>query len=237
MAKIQTPPGMHDILPDEAVWFDYVHQVVADIAESYGFGRIETPALEHRELFSRGLGMATDIVEKEMYTLRTKGGDKLALRPEGTAPIVRSYIQRGMKAWPQPVKLWYFSPMFRHERQQAGRFRQFWQFGFEVLGEGDNAADAEVIHVFSIIFKTLGLSKYSVLINSLGCNLCRPYYKKVLSGFLRTRQNDLCLRCKDRMRANPLRVLDCKEERCMRVRVDAPEILDHLCDACRAHFR
>lgn len=228
---------MHDLLPkDEAAW-RFVFDTVRDIAFAYGFGRIETPVLEFEDLFTRGLGQATDIVEKEMYTLRTKGRDRLAMRPEGTASAVRAYVQHGMKTWPQPVKLWYFSPMFRHERQQAGRFRQFWQFGFEVLGEKDVAADVEIIRVLSVTLEALGLTQTALNINTLGCSQCRPYYKKVLAGYLRARKEQLCSNCKVRLKINPLRVLDCKEERCSQIAAQAPEILDHLCDECRAHFK
>ncbi|OHA52242.1 MAG: histidine--tRNA ligase [Candidatus Terrybacteria bacterium RIFCSPLOWO2_01_FULL_48_14] len=237
MPKFQTPPGMHDILPkDEALW-NRVYDTVREVAQAYDFGRIETPVLEFEELFSKGLGQTTDIVEKEMYTLRTKGGDRLALRPEGTAPVVRAYVQHGMKTWPQPVKLWYFSPMFRHERQQAGRFRQFWQFGFEILGDKDVSADVEIIRVLAETLEPLGLHHTALQINSLGCNQCRPYFKKVLGGYLRSRKEQLCANSRKRLGTSPLRVLDCKDERCQRIAMNAPEIIDHLCEECRQHFK
>jgi histidyl-tRNA synthetase len=228
---------MHDILPDEYHWYDLVERAVETIADAYGFGRIETPILEEEELFVRGIGSATDIVEKEMYTLRTRGGDRLALRPEGTAPIVRAYLEHGMRSWPQPVRLSYFGPMFRHERPQAGRYREFWQGGFEIIGSDDAVADAEIILVTMAMFEELGLKQLSLFVNSIGCNVCRPTYRKNLLGYLRPRQGELCADCRRRLKTNPFRVLDCKNERCLRVTHEAPETIDHLCESCRAHFR
>jgi len=166
--KFQTPTGMHDILPSEERYYRKIFEIVADIADFYGFERIEPPVLEFAEIFRKGVGQNTDIVEKEMYILKTKGGDELALRPEYTASVVRAYIQHGMVNQPQPVKLWYFGPCFRHEKPQAGRYREFWQFGFEILGEKNAVADAQVIQVFYDIFKELGFSEITVQINSIG---------------------------------------------------------------------
>jgi len=218
-------------------WHEYVRSTAKTIAEAYGFAHIATPVLEDAELFSRGLGAATDIVEKELFTLKTKGGDFLALRPEGTAPIARAYIQQGMKSLPQPVKLFYYNPMFRHDRPQRGRLREFWQFGLESIGEDDPVAEAELIQIFFIIFRELGLKDFTLQLNSVGCSQCRPYYKKVLAGFYRSRQDRICATCKRRMRENILRVLDCKEERCQEIREGAPQFVDHLCDACTKHFK
>src|SRR3989344_5190028 len=237
MARLRVPTGMRDLLPEDFRWFDRVAEAAKDVADSYGFGRIETPILEHEELFVRGVGQATDIVGKEMYSFRTRGGDRLALRPEGTAPIARAYVEHGMRSWPQPVKLWYLGPMFRHERPQAGRFRQFWQAGYELIGIDDPAADAEAILVVISTLAELGLKDLGLQVNSLGCSLCRPVYRKLLVTYLRARQGDLCANCRKRLKTNPLRILDCKEERCERVKQNAPEIVDHLCEACRMHLR
>lgn len=237
MPRYQTPPGMYDILPDVMRWHDHFLRILARIAETYGFSRIETPALEYDEVFIRGVGSATDVVEKQMYTFRTRGGDRLALRPEGTAGIVRAYLQHGMKSWPQPVRLWYFSSMFRHERPQAGRQREFWQGGLEILGEEDPVVDAEAVLVTTLVLNELGLKRFTTHVNSLGCSQCRPVYRKLLVGFLRARQTGLCANCRKRLRANPFRALDCKEERCQRITQDVPETVDHLCEACRAHLR
>ncbi len=235
--KLQTPSGMHDILPKEWEYYNKIFDVVSGIAEFYGFGRIETPILEKEELFSKGVGQSTDIVEKEMYTLKTKGGDSLVMRPEMTAPIARSYIEQGMKSWPQPVKLWYFGPCFRHERQQAGRYRQFWQFGFEILGEQSPVVDAQIIQIFWNILEELKLKDLIVEINSIGDSQCRPYYKKLLKNYFRSRKKSLCSDCKKRLKDNVLRILDCKQEKCQPLKANAPQGLDNLCDDCKDHLK
>jgi len=239
MAKrfLQSPPGMPDILSRDQIFFDKILSVVNDFAGFYGFRKIETPILEYTELFEKGIGVSSDIVEKEMYTLRTRGGDSLTLRPEGTAPIARAYLQHGMQNFPQPVKLYYFGPFFRHERQQEGRCRQFHQFGFEVLGEQSPAIDAQVIQISYRILEALKLKKITILINSIGCSLCRPYFKKILKNYYNARKNQICPDCKRRLKKNPLRVLDCKEEKCQRIKNQAPKIVDHLCDECKNHFK
>lgn len=228
---------MHDVLPEDQLYFQRIARVAQDIAQFYGFQKIDTPMVEDAELFSRGIGLSTDIVEKQMYLLRTRGGDLLALRPEGTAPIARAYIQHGMSNLPQPVKLWYWGPFFRYEHPQAGRLRQFHQFGLEILGEENPAVDAQIIFLFSLILRELKLKDILVEVNSIGDSQCRPYYKKVLLNYLRSRIQGFCIDCRRRARENPLRVLDCREEKCRRMRVDAPQIVDHLCDECKVHFR
>jgi len=235
--RFQSPTGMHDILPELAPYFQKIHKTAENTAFFYNFGKIETPILEKAELFSRGIGIATDIVKKEMFVLKTKGGDELALRPEGTAPIVRAYIEHGMVNLPQPVKLWYFGPFFRHENPQAGRYRQFWQFGFEVLGEKSPVIDAQIIQIFYNILKSLRLKDIIVEINSIGDSQCRPYYKKLLVNYFKSREGSLCIDCRRRLRENPLRVLDCKEEKCRRVISQAPQMIDHLCQECHNHFK
>ncbi len=231
------PAGMHDILPDEQHVRQHIFETVQELATGYGFGRIDTPVVEQAELFSKGIGEVTDIVEHEMYMLKTKGGEMLALRPEGTAPIVRAYVEHGMHVWPQPVKMWYWQPMFRHERQQRGRYRQFWQFGFEALGEVDAAIDAEIIQLMVTILKELGLKDVNVQLNSIGCSQCRPYYKKALAHYYRPFAEKICANCRRRMKVNPLRMLDCKDERCVRIRQGAPQIMDHICEECRKHLK
>lgn len=235
--KFQTPTGMHDILPPEEKYFQRVYNICQKMADFYGFGKITTPIAEQAELFSKGIGFSTDIVQKQMYTLRTKGGDLLALRPEGTAPVVRAYIEKGMQNLPQPVKLWYFGPFFRYEKPQAGRLRQFWQFGFEVLGEKGSVVDAQIIQIFYNILRELKFKNLIIEINSIGDSQCRPYYKKLLSSFLRSRQVSLCSDCRQRLKENPLRILDCKQEKCQRIVSQAPQIIDHLCEECHDHFK
>ncbi len=235
--KFQTPTGMHDILPKDQAYFRKIYNVVENIANFYGFGKIDTPILEQSELFSKGVGLDTDIVQKEMFNLKTRGGDHLSLRPEGTAPVVRAYIQKGMINLPQPVKLWYFGPFFRYEKPQAGRFRQFWQFGLEILGEKGPVIDAQIIQIFYNILKDLRLKNLLVEINSIGDSQCRPYYKKLLKNYLRSRERLLCANCQRRLKTNPLRILDCKQERCQSIISQAPESIDNLCDTCHEHFK
>lgn len=236
-SKFQTPTGMHDILPKDQAYFRKIYNVVESIANFYGFGKIDTPILELSELFSKGVGLDTDIVQKEMFNLKTRGGDHLSLRPEGTAPVVRAYIQKGMINLPQPVKLWYFGPFFRYERPQAGRFRQFWQFGLEILGERGPVIDAQIIQIFYNILKDLRLKNLLVEINSIGDSQCRPYYKKLLKNYFRSRERLLCTDCRRRLKTNPLRILDCKRERCQGIVSQAPESIDNLCDTCHEHFK
>ena len=235
--KFQSPTGMRDILPEEQKYYQKIYDVVSQAADFYGFGKIETPIVEDAELFSKGIGLATDIVKKQMYVFRTKSGDFLALRPEWTSPVVRAYIEQGMQSWQQPVKLWYFGPCYRYERPQAGRYRQFWQFGFEVLGDKSPVIDAQIIQIFYNILQGLKLKDLIVEINSIGDSNCRPYYKKLLANYFKTRENSLCLDCQRRLRENVLRILDCKEEKCQPIKTEAPQILDHLCEECRSHFK
>lgn len=235
--KFQRPTGMRDILPEEQKYYQKIYDIVSDIADFYGFGKIDTPIVEETELFSKGIGLATDIVKKQMYSLKTKGGDFLSLRPEWTAPIVRAYIENGMQNLPQPLKLWYFGPCYRYERPQANRYRQFWHFGFEVLGEKSPVIDAQIIQIFYNILRDLKLKNLIVEVNSIGDSNCRPYYKKLLANYFRTREASLCADCKRRFRENVLRILDCKEEKCQPIKAEAPQILDHLCDECHGHFK
>ena len=236
-SKFQSLTGMHDILPQDQRYFHEIYKTAKNIADFYKFGEITTPLVEQAELFSRGVGINTDVVKKQMYTFHTKGGEWVALRPEGTAPIIRAYIEHGMHTLPQPVKLWYFGPFFRYEKPQAGRYRQFWQFGFEMIGESDPVVDAQIILIFYRILEELKFKNLIIQINSIGDSQCRPYYKRLLMNYLRPHCSSLCADCRRRIKENPLRVLDCKEEKCKRVVSSAPQIIDHLCKECHDHFK
>lgn len=235
--KFQNITGAHDILPADYQYYEKIYAIAKEIAEFYGFVRIETPILEESELFTKGTGAATDIVQKQMYVFKTKGGDNLALRPEGTPAIARAYLQHGMANWPPPVKLWYWGPFFRYEKPQAGRYRQFWQLGFEAIGQSGAIIDAQIIQMYFNLLEELGLKNIIVEINSIGDSICRPQYRRALTSYLRSRQSALCTDCKRRMKENPLRVLDCKEVKCQNARAQAPQAVDHLCEECKKHCK
>ncbi len=235
--KIQKVTGMRDILPEEQKYFQKVFGVCEGIADFYDFKRIDTPILEYSELYTKGTGVTTDIVQRQMYSLRTKGGDQLTLRPEFTPGIVRSYIENGMHTLPQPVKLFSMGPLFRYESPQAGRYRQFHQFNVEVLGDESPVIDAQIIQMFHNILTELKIKNIAVEINSIGDNQCRPYYKKLLVNYFKSRDSALCIDCRRRLKENPLRILDCKEEKCQRVISQAPQTIDHLCEECHTHFK
>lgn len=235
--KLQSLTGMHDILPDAQVYYRKVLKSVESIVNYYGFLRIDTPILEQAEVFVKGTGADTDIVEKEMYAFRTKGQDLVALRPEFTPGIARSYIEHGMHNLVQPVKLWTSGPLFRHERPQAGRYRQFLQFDIEALGDPSPSIDSQIIQMSYDILKDLSFKNINIELNSIGDQECRPYFKKILTSYFRSRRSALCTDCQRRLKENPLRILDCKEEKCQRVKAGAPQIIDHLCEACHAHFK
>ncbi len=239
MAKnnYQTPTGMHDLFQKDLEQFAKIEQLAKKIADFYGFEKIETPILEFSEIFEKGTGVSTDIVEKEMYSLKTKGGDLLTLRPEMTPGIVRSYNQSGMQNLPKPVRFWYLGPCFRHERPQAGRYRQFNQLGFESFGVGHSIIDAITIQIFYCLLKSLGFKKLAVEVNCIGDSQCRGVFKKALTNYLRTKSSSLCADCRVRLKKNPLRVLDCKEEKCFMVKKNAPQVLDYLCKDCSNHFK
>lgn len=234
---IQAPKGTHDILPGDIRYLNKITEKAREIAEFYGFLPIKTPHLEHAELFSRPLGETSEVVEKQMYTLRTRGGDILVLRPEGTAPVVRAYHQNGMISWPQPVKLYYEGAFFRHENPQKGRFREFRQFGLEILGDEDSVLDAQVIKVMYLILAELKFKNLIIHINSIGDKNCRPSYKKELTNYYKRKFNYLCKDCKRRFKDNPMRMLDCKEKSCIELKAQAPQIIEQLCEACRTHFK
>ena len=215
----QSPKGMHDILPGEQPWWEKVRKASQETANFYNFLRIDTPILESIEIFERGTGVTTDIVEKEMFTLRTKGGDRLALRPENTPGIVRAYFEHGLSRTSQPLKVYYFGPFFRYQQPQFGRFRQFHQIGFEILGgEDDPIYDAQIILASFRLIEDLKIKKPSVQINSLGCRNCRTLYRKKLTDYYRKLSNKLCKDCRRRLTLNPLRLLDCKNENCQKLK-------------------
>lgn len=227
--------GMKDILPADQPYWDAAAQTVERTARAAGFQRIETPILEAASLFSRSVGQETDIVDKEMYTFVDRSGDKVALRPENTASVVRAYLEHGMVSWPQPVKLYYFGPFFRHDRPQAGRYREFWQFGFEVLGDGHPVIDALLIYHAASVYRHFSIP-VNVHVNSIGDKACRPGYMKQLTDYFKSRKNSLCEDCKRRLTKNPLRILDCKVPDCRTISQDAPQTVDYLCEQCKEHF-
>ncbi len=234
---LQTPKGMRDILPEDYSYYSYIYDKLESIAKYYDFRPIQTPHLEKLSLFTRAVGETTDIVEKEMYNLKTKGKDHLTLRPEGTAPIMRSYIANGMQSKPQPVLLYYKGSFFRHESPQKGRLREFQQFGLEILGEKKGVAEATTIKIFITAIQEMGGKDLIVHINSIGDKECRSAYKKELVAYYRKKINHICRDCKNRIKTNPLRLLDCKEEKCQEIKKEAPKMLDYLCQHCREHFK
>ncbi len=234
----RAPTGMHDVLPADQPYWERIEGAVKDLARSYGFARIETPVLEFADLYNKTSGEASDVVTKEMYTLRTKGGDVLALRPEYTPGIARAYLENGLSRLGQPQKLFHFGPVFRHDRPQLGRYRQFTQIGFETLaGPNDPIYDAETISVCADLLHELKIKNFTLKINSIGCRVCRPLYKKQLVNYYKNHEKELCEDCKKRLATNPLRLLDCKEEDCMRLKEKAPIFLDKLCATCAEHFK
>ena len=236
MTLFQAPRGTADHLPEEQKYWRYIESKAMDVAARFGFGRIDTPAFEDSNLFIRSVGEGTDIVEKEMYTFDDRGGDSITLRPEGTAPVCRAYLEHGMHNLPQPVRMYYFCPVFRYERPQAGRFRQHHQFGVEVLGDADPSVDAEVIEVAWDLMTSLGLTDINLLINSVGDPQCRPAYVAKLREYYSGHEDKLCNDCKERLDRNPLRLLDCKVESDHALGEDAPRSADNLCDDCNAHW-
>ncbi|MBI2175132.1 MAG: histidine--tRNA ligase [Parcubacteria group bacterium] len=229
--------GARDIFGDEYRLREWFIERAKHVATFYGFGPIATPHLERAELFGTTLGGTTDVVQKQMYAFRTRGGESVALRPEGTAPIMRAYIEHGMHTWPQPVLFWYAGNFFRHENPQRGRWREFYQFGLEVLGTEDPVADGLVIHVAVLMLREVGLQNVLVHLNSLGCKECRAVWRKELVAYFRKHGNALCKDCKRRLKENPLRILDCKEERCREASTNAPQSVSYLCAHCKQHFR
>lgn len=233
----QPVKGTFDILPQDQPFWSLIRKKAADLAGFYKFERLDTPILEDSGLFVAGSGLSTDIVEKQMYFLKTKGGDKLVLRPEETPPLIRAYLSNGMANLPHPLKIFYEGPMFRYEQPQANRFRQFHQFGLEIIGEENAVADAQIINLFYNILDELKIRKVIIQINSIGCLECRSPYRSKLLMYYRPRHKQLCKDCKRRFSMNPLRLLDCKDKRCEELKINAPHLVDQLCHACHNHFK
>ncbi|MBI2873803.1 MAG: histidine--tRNA ligase [Firmicutes bacterium] len=230
------PRGTRDILPDEARAWRQVEAAAREIAGLYGFGEIRTPIFEHTELFQRGVGEGTDIVQKEMYTFADRGDRSITLRAEGTAPAARAYVEHSLYAGPQPVKLYYLAPIFRYERPQAGRLRQHHQFGIEIFGAAEPAADVEILALAYHLFDRLGIRRPRLALNSVGCADCRGSYREKLLAYYGPRKDKLCPDCRDRYERNPMRLLDCKREDCREAAAGAPVIAESLCPECRAHL-
>ncbi len=233
---IQIPKGCKDVLPAQAYQWQYLEDKARAVAAAYAFREIRTPVFEHTELFSRGVGDTTDIVNKEMYTFLDKGGRSVTLRPEGTAGVARAFIEHGLAGSVLPFKAYYLISAFRYERPQAGRLREFHQFGCELYGAASPFADAEVISLADAFLKSLGLKKVELRINSIGCKHCRARYHQALREYFAPRLGEMCEDCRTRYEKNPMRILDCKVEGCKHIAAGAPRMLDYLCDDCRAHF-
>ncbi len=235
--NIQAPRGVRDILPSDSYKWQYIEGKIRELCRQTGFKEIRTPMFEHTELFLRGVGDTTDVVQKEMYTFEDKGGRSITLRPEGTAGAARAFIEHGLASGPQPTKMYYLGlSVFRYENPQAGRLREHHQFGVELFGAKDASADAEVITLALRTLNEMGVGNLSLNINSIGCPKCRPQYNKTLIDFFESRKDKLCKVCQERLYKNPLRILDCKEEGCKELAKDAPHIIDCLCDECNDHF-
>lgn len=234
--NVRRPRGTNDILPPESGNWQLIEEKIRDICYRFGYQEIRTPIFEHTELFERGIGDTTDIVEKEMYTFTDRGKRSITLRPEGTAPVVRAFVENKLYANALPAKLYYLGPMFRYEKPQAGRYRQFFQFGVEAIGSSDPTVDVEMIVLPIEFYKACGLTGFHVHINSIGCPTCRPKYRELLQQHFAKNHDDFCDNCQSRMDRNPLRVLDCKNPGCKELTAEVPSILDSLCSDCSEHF-
>ncbi|MBQ7155067.1 MAG: histidine--tRNA ligase [Synergistaceae bacterium] len=233
---ISAPRGTRDILPAESWQWAFIVRTASQVMDSFGFREIHLPVFEHTELFARGVGETTDIVEKEMYTFNDRGGRSITLRPEATAGVMRCAIENNLCVQGASAKLWNWGPMFRHERPQKGRYRQFYQIDAECLGIAGPMADVEIISLSLELFRRLGLKNLEVVINSVGCEKCRPVYRQKLIDYFSAHKESLCETCLDRLERNPLRILDCKKEECGKIADGAPDIFDSLCPECREHF-
>ena len=234
---MQPPRGMRDLLSGDQPYWNQLRRVISRIALEYGFGRIDTPVVEYANLFIRSIGKGTDIVDKEMYIFSSKGGDKLALRPEMTASIGRAYIQHGMNVLSKPVKLFSTGPVYRYDRPQEGRYREHFQANFDAFGEQDPILDAQLIQLAHRIVTSLGIKNIQFQVNSIGCPKCRKEYQELLVAYFESKKQKLCQNCKKRLETNPLRILDCKEDKCIQVAATAPQSIDRLCVECRVHFK
>lgn len=234
--QVKAPRGTHDVLPSDVYKWHRVEEEMRRLCAEYGYNEIRTPMFEHTELFERGVGETTDVVQKEMYTFLDKGDRSITLKAEGTAPVVRSYVEHSLYANPQPSKLYYISPCFRYEKPQAGRLRAFHQFGVEAFGANGPAIDAEVISLAMELFRRVGATGIELNINSIGCPTCRKVYNEKLREFFRPHLDELCETCRQRYEKNPLRILDCKSKECKEIYMKAPILLDNICDECHEHF-
>ncbi len=234
---MQSLRGMRDILPDEQPYWERVRRSLSSAAQEYGFQRIDTPTVEYLHLFLRSIKEGTDIIDKEIYAFQTRGGDRVALRPEFTAGVARAYIQHGMSVLPKPIRLFSTGPVFRYDRPQEGRYRELWQGNFDVFGEADPILDAQVIQLASRVVRELGLRDIEFQVNSIGTPESRKRYEKALVRFLESQKHKLCQVCRDRLSTNPMRILDCKEDKCVQLTSQAPQALDFLDDESRAHFK
>ncbi|HBJ1645574.1 histidine--tRNA ligase [Clostridium botulinum] len=234
--EMQAPKGTKDMLPQDAYKWHYVENTFRDVVKAYGIREIRTPMFEHTELFLRGVGDTTDIVQKEMYTFNDKGNRSVTLKPEGTAPAVRAFIENRLFNEAQPTKLFYITPTFRYENVQKGRLRQFHQCGIEIFGSKEPTMDVEAIKVAMDTLSKLGLKSLSLHINNLGCPTCRAKYNEALKKFLEENYENLCDTCKSRFEKNPMRILDCKERKCHEITKNAPQILEYVCEECETHF-
>ena len=233
---INVPKGTKDVLPSQSYKWQYVEETAKEVAKIFNLKEIRTPVFEHTELFKRGVGETTDVVNKEMYTFLDKGGRSVTLKPEGTAGAARLFIENGLASSPMPLKAFYVTPCFRYERPQAGRLREFHQFGIEVFGSSEPETDAEVISAANMLLKKLQIKGCELQINSIGCPVCRAEYNKALKNYFAPHLKNMCQTCNTRFEQNPLRMLDCKEENCKKITANAPKITDYLCDDCKAHF-
>lgn len=233
---INKAKGTRDILPNTSYKWKYVEDVASNIFSNYGYKEIRVPVFENTELFERGVGETTDVVQKEMYTFDDKAGRSITLRPEGTAGVVRAYLENGMGSLPSPLKLWYAMPMYRYENVQKGRYREFRQIGAELIGTSSYLADIEIILMADALIKKYNIANIVLNINSIGCANCRKEYQKALKEYINSNIEYYCDTCKNRLEKNPMRILDCKEKKCKKANVDAPRIIDYLCDECKEHF-
>lgn len=234
---IRTAKGMRDIWGDDYYAYQGFYEKAAEVAIYYGFQPIETPVLEEERLFVSGVGEATDIVEKEIYSLKTKGDERLALRPEATVPIMRAYFENGFQSFPQPVMFYFYGPLFRHDRPQRGRFRELRQFDLEIIGTTKSIADALIIKLSILILEEAGLTDLKLEINSIGDKECRGEFRRELINYYRKHLKDLCADCRERLKTNPLRLLDCKHPDCQAMKNEAPTAMNYLCAGCKTHFK
>jgi histidyl-tRNA synthetase len=233
---INIPKGTKDVLPNQSYKWQYIEDAAREVARAFNLKEVRTPVFEHTELFQRGVGETTDVVNKEMYTFEDKGGRSITLKPEGTAGVARMFIENGLASSPMPVKTYYITPAFRYERPQAGRLREFHQFGIEVFGSPSPETDAEVIFAASSFLDKLKIKGVKLEINSIGCRICRNEYNKALKNYFAPHLDKMCPNCNSRFEKNPLRILDCKEDGCKEIATNAPKITDYLCDDCKKHF-